>query len=123
MEPVKTYENFPLLMILSAALVNVSIYALGVFILSGFGYIMATLYLLYYLGIEIHLKQMSCVDCYYYGKWCAFGRGKVAALFFKHGETKRFPAKCMSWKELLPDMLATLIPLFAGIAILSQGFT
>ena len=105
MEALKPYENFPFSMVLFALLVNVSIYAFGVAILSGFGIIMALLYLLYCLGIEIHVMKMSCVYCYYYGKWCAFGRGKVAPLLFKQGDPERFTSKCISWKELLPDML------------------
>jgi len=47
-------------MILIAVLVNVSIYALGVVILSGFGNIMAAVYLLYCLGVEIHVLKRGC---------------------------------------------------------------
>jgi len=110
-------------MVFFAVLVNVSVYALGVGILSGFGITMAALYLLYCLGIEIHVMRMSCVDCCYYGKWCAFGRGKVAPLLFKQGDTKRFASRCISWKELLPDMLVFLVPFVGGSALLIQGFS
>lgn len=120
---VKPYENFPFSMVLFAVLVNVSIYALGVVILSGFGNIMAALYLFYCLGNEIHVMKMSCVDCYYYGKWCAFGRGKAAPLLFKQGEPKRFASKCISWKELLPDIFISLIPLVGGIALMIKDFS
>ncbi len=110
-------------MVLFAVLVTVSIYALGVVILSGFGDSMAVLYLLYCLGVEIHVMKTSCVDCRYYGKWCAFGRGKVGPLLFKQGDPKRFTSRCISWKELLPDMFVLLIPLVGGIALLIQGFS
>ena len=123
MEALKPYENFPFSMVLFAVLVTVSIYALGVVILSGFGTIIVALYLLYCLGNEIHVMKMSCVDCYYYGKWCALGRGKAAPLFFKQGDPKRFTSKCVSWKELLPDILVLLIPLVGGIALLIRGFS
>jgi hypothetical protein len=123
MEPVKAYEDFPFPMVLFAILVTVSIYALGVAILSGFGISMAVLYLLYCLGVEIHVMKMSCVDCCYYGKWCAFGRSKVAPFLFRQGDPKTFASKCMSWKELLPDMLLLLIPLVGGIALLILGFS
>jgi hypothetical protein len=122
-ESVKPYENFPFSMILIAVLVNVSVYVLGVVILSGYGNIMAAIYLLYCLGVEIHVMKMSCADCYYYGKWCAFGRGKVAPLLFKQRDPKRFTSRCISWKELLPDMLVLLVPLVGGIALLIQGFS
>ena len=110
-------------MVLFALLVNVSIYALGVAILSGFGIIMAALYLFYCLGIEMHVMKMSCVDCEYYGKWCAFGRGKVVLLLFKQGDPERFTSKCISRRELLPDMLVLLIPLVRGSALLIQSFS
>jgi hypothetical protein len=123
MESVESYEHFPFSMILFAVLVNVSIYTLGVFILSGFGNIVAALFLFCCLGVEIHVMKKSCVDCYYYGKWCAFGKGKVAPFLFKQGDPKSFPSKCMSWKDLLPDMLVLLIPLVGGIVLLVQGFS
>ena len=123
MEPAKPYENFPVTMVSFSLLVTVSIYALGVAILSGFGNSIAALFLLYCLGMELHVMRMGCVDCYYYGKWCAFGRGKVAPLLFKQGDSKRFTSRCISWKDLLPDMLVVLIPLVGGIALLIRGFS
>lgn len=123
MESLKPYEDFPFSKVLFAVLVNASIYALGVVILSGFGNSMAALYLLYCCGIEIHVMKTSCVDCYYYGKWCAFGRGKVAPILFQQGDPMRFTSKCISWIELLPDMLVLLIPLIGGIALLIHGFS
>ncbi len=123
MEFFQRNENYPFSMVFFALLVTVSIYTLGLVILSGFGNNITALYLLYCIGFEIHVMKKSCVDCFYYGKWCAFGRGKVASLFFKRGDPKRFNSKCMSWKELLPDMLVLLIPLVGGIALLIHGFS
>ncbi len=119
----QAYETFPLPMVLVAVLVNLAIYALGVVILSGFGYVAAGLFLLYCVGVEIHVMKMSCVDCCYFGKRCAFGKGKVAPLLFKQGDPKQFAAKCISWKELLPDMLVPLIPLVGGVALLIRSFS
>ena len=123
MESPKLYENFPAAKVVPAVLLNLSIYALGASILSGFGIPAAVLYLLYCLATEINVMKTGCVDCFYYGKWCAFGKGKVAPLLFKRGNPARFPAKSMSWKELLPDMFVALIPLAGGITLLIQGFS
>lgn len=123
MESVKPYENFPLSMVLFAILVNVSIYALGAVILTGFGSIMVALYLFYCLGVEAHIMKMSCADCYYYGRRCALGRGKIVPFLFKQGDPKRFTSKCISWKELLPDMTVVLLPLVAGIVLLIKNFS
>ncbi len=123
MSEVKAYENFPFRMIALAQLVNLSIYALGAVILWGFAPLMAGIYLLYCLGNEIHVMRMSCVDCYYYGKRCALGRGKVAPLLFKRGEPQRFIAKTITWKELLPDMLVLAFPLVGGTILLIRNFS
>jgi hypothetical protein len=102
MEEVRAYENFPLRLVCISVLVNVSIYALGAYILSGYDPLIAALYLLYCIGNEIHVMKMSCVDCYYYGKWCALGRGKVAPFLFK----RRDPVTAKYFLEKLPpDML------------------
>ena len=123
MESLKPYEDFPAAKVVPAVLLNFSIYALGASILSGFGIPAAGLYLLYCIGTEINVMKTSCVDCFYYGKWCAFGKGKVAPLLFRRGDPARFPAKSMSWKELLPDMFVALIPLAGGITLLIQRFS
>lgn len=123
MKEIKAYENFPVRLAGISILVTVSIYALGTYILSGYGPIAAALYAAYCLGNEIHIMRMSCVDCYYYGNRCAFGRGKVARFLFKQGDLVRFTAKSISWKELLPDMLVLMIPLLGGIALLVQEFS
>ena len=123
MESLKPYENFPAAKVVPAVLLNVSIYALGASILSGFGIPAAVLYLFYCLGAEINVMRTGCVDCFYYGKWCAFGKGKAAPLLFKRGDPARFPAKSMSWKDLLPDMLVAFVPLAGGITLLIQRFS
>lgn len=123
MEQIRTYDDFPVPMVLFAVVVSLSIYALGAVILAGFGPAMTALYLLFVVGNEVHIMKKSCVDCFYYDRWCAFGRGKLAALFFRQGDPARFPAKKISWTDLLPDMLVVMIPLGGGIALLAQGFT
>jgi hypothetical protein len=123
METIRTFENFPIRLIAIAVLVNVSIYAVGAFILAGFGSIMVALYILYCLGHELHVMKMSCVDCYYYGKWCAFGKGKLAPLLFKRGDSQRFIKKSISWKELMPDMLVSVFPLVGGIVLSIKDFS
>ncbi len=123
METIRTFENFPIRLIAVAVLVNVSIYAAGAFILAGFGSVMTALYIIYCLGNEVHIMKMSCVDCYYYGKWCALGRGKIAPLFFKRGDPQRFNKKSISWKELVPDILVSAFPLVGGIVLLMKDFS
>ncbi len=104
-------------------LVTAATYALGAFILAGFGSVMAALYVLFALGHEVHVMKKSCVDCFYFGKWCAFGRGKLAALIFRQGDPKRFPEKTVTLKDLTSDLLVVIFPLLGGAVLLIQHFS
>ncbi len=123
MDTIRTYENFPIRLVITAVMLYVSIYAIGAFIFAGFGTIAMALYLLYCLWNEFHIMKKSCADCYYYGKWCAFGKGKVAPLFFRRGDPQRFLTKSISRKELIPDMLVMIFPVVGGIVLLIRGFS
>jgi hypothetical protein len=122
MEEIRTYESYPSRMVAASLLVTFTIYASGALVLSGFGPVMTLSYLLFILWSEVRVMRMSCVDCWYYGKRCAFGRGKVAALLFRKGDPARFAAKPITWVQLLPDMLVPLLPLVGGIVLLIRDF-
>ena len=49
------------------------------------------LYLLFAVGMILFvLRKLLCTNCYYYGKWCSTGWGKLAALFFQKGSIEEF---------------------------------
>jgi len=123
MEETKSYENFPLWIVLLSSLVALLTYALGAYILSGFGILWPILYLLYCLGIEILLLRGSCVHCYYYGKVCGLGRGKLCALPFPKGDPQKFIEKEASWTTLLPDFMVFIFPIVGGIILLVTDFS
>ena len=123
MEPTKTYEKFPAWIVLLSNLVAISIYAIGAYIIAGFGIIFAILYLLYCLWIELKVLRGSCVDCYYYGKVCGFGRGRLCSILFKKGDPQRFVEKEISWSSILPDFLVFIFPAIGGIILLVRGFS
>ncbi|MFC1511547.1 hypothetical protein ACFL5U_04120 [Candidatus Margulisiibacteriota bacterium] len=119
----KSYENYPAWFVLFSNAITFSIYILGVYIISGFGLLYVLLYLLYIVLMEIKLLRGSCVDCYYYGKVCFLGRGKIAPLFFKKGEPSRFVNRQITWKDLFPDLLVPIIPLVSAIVLLIIDFS
>lgn len=123
MEPTKTYEKFPVWIVLLSNLVAVSIYTIGAYILAGFGILFAVLYLLYCLWIELKVIRGSCVDCYYYGKVCGFGKGRLCTILFKKGDPQRFVDKEISWSSILPDFLVFIFPVIGGIILLVRGFS
>lgn len=55
--------------------------------------------------------------------WFAFGKGVIAAKFFKKGDPKKFCERKLGFKDFIPQILVVLIPLIVGIALLvSRGF-
>ena len=120
---IKSYEIFPLWMPFIAVLLSLIGYILGAYILSGFGLFIVALYLIYCILIELLVIFRSCKDCYYYGKICGLGKGKIAQLFTKKGKPSKFIDKKISWYDLIPDFLVGIIPLVGGIILLYNNFS
>ncbi len=118
-----TYENFPAGLVLLSTLITISIYVLGALILAGFGIGVILLYLGYCSWVEFRVLKHSCVNCYYYGKICCLGRSKLASLLFQQGDPQRFIDRKISWKDIIPDFLVSIIPMIGGIVLLIKDFT
>ena len=85
--------------------------------------VLVIIYVIFILALEFRLLGSHCVNCYYYGKTCAFGKGRLSALFFTKGSPERFNEKPITWKDIVPDFLTFLIPMIAGIILLVQQFS
>ncbi|MFH0832854.1 MAG: hypothetical protein V1900_03995 [Candidatus Aenigmatarchaeota archaeon] len=72
--------------------------------------------------MESNVLRRSCVNCYYYGKLCGFGKGKVCSLFFKKGNPKKFIKDKITWKDIIPDFMVFIFPLIGGIILLVRSF-
>lgn len=83
METPKTRENYTIWVIILSNLVSLAIYGLGFYILIRLSLIVAFAYLAFVLILELRLIKNHCVNCYYWGKTCGFGKGRVSALFNK----------------------------------------
>ena len=118
-----SYKNFPLKIILLTNLFSITIYLIGLYIMLNLGILFFVIYLAHIILIEIRLLAKSCKDCYYYGKVCAFGKGKVSALFFKKGKPENFLKKEITMKDIIPDFLTFIFPLFGGIILLITNFS
>ena len=40
--------------------------------------------------VGVVLRKLLCTCCYYYGKWCGIGWGKLSALMFPKGDDEKF---------------------------------
>jgi hypothetical protein len=123
MNNIKTYSSFPLRYVLIYNAFSLTIYALGVAIIAPVGWWAVGLYLIFCGVVEFNVVRRSCVDCCYYGKTCACGKGRLSALLFKKGDPKRFAAREISWTALIPDFMVFIVPALAGVVLSVIDFT
>ncbi len=117
------YESFPLRVVFLSNVVAIAIYAIGVYILAGLGMWPAVVYVAYCCWIEIRVLRRSCTSCYYYGKTCAFGKGRLCSLLFKRGDPRKFAEAEITWLHLVPDFLVFVFPAIIGIVLLVTDFS
>jgi hypothetical protein len=122
METIKTHENYPFRIVVQSSLVTFLIYILGFMIIYKTGWIFFLIYLVLIFALELRLIRNHCTTCYYWGKTCGFGRGRISSLFFKKGDSSNFCNNKFSWTDMIPDLLITLIPLIIGIVLLIMKF-
>ncbi len=123
LESFDSFDSYPCWIILISNLFSLLIYGIGAFIIYQFGLAWLIIYLLYLLFLEIRLVKGHCVDCYYYGKYCAFGKGKLSSLLFRKGNPKRFSCRQLTMRDIIPDFLVSIIPFILGIALLVRRFS
>jgi hypothetical protein len=120
--PSLAYENYPFRMVVISNLLTLAVYFLGAAIMLRLSIIALAAYLCYIGLLELRLMRGHCVNCYYFGKMCSFGRGKFSCLFFKKGNPEKFIRILTTWKCMIPDMLVSLVPILAAIALLLRSF-
>jgi hypothetical protein len=74
------------------------------------------------LMVFVVLRRIVCVNCYYYGKRCAIGWGKLAALMFKQGGMDKFATSIGVKLAPATYSLLSLIPIGFCIAAMVQDF-
>jgi hypothetical protein len=118
------YENFPKRIVVLTISYTVIMYAIGVYLLAclPLGLLWSILYIVYVILMEILILKKSCINCYYYGKLCGFGRSKFCALLFKQGDPQKFAAREATWRDIIPDFLIMILPVVGGIILLILHF-
>ena len=117
------YESYPIRIVALSNLFSLSIYAIGAYVLWMIAPLASVLYLVYCSVLEIRVLWGSCPNCYYYGKACCFGKGLLCSLIFKRGEPRKFIEKTVSWRDVLPDFMVTVVPVLGGIVLLVGEFS
>jgi len=119
----KTFERYPLWIVLISNFLSIAVYGLGLFIMYQVHWAIAAAYLVYILALEVRLIKNHCPNCYYWGKTCGFGKGRVSALFFRQGDPHRFCDLEITWKTMIPDFLVWIVPVVAAIVLLIMHFS
>ena len=122
MRSTATFENYPSSIIWQSNILALAVYGAGFYILYRLGWIFSLFYLLGIIAFEYRLLSRHCVDCYYWGKRCAFGKGRISSWFFKKGDTAVFCGKSFTWQDMIPDLMISLVPLLTGIILLILDF-
>ncbi|WAC05375.1 MAG: hypothetical protein OS112_01725 [Methanoregula sp.] len=117
------YDQYPVWMVLVSNLLSISVYVIGAVIISQIGLIWLVLYVLFILILEVRLVRGHCVDCYYYGKTCAFAKGRLSCMFFPRGKPEQFYNRTITWKDIVPDFLVFIIPVLVGTGLLIHDFS
>ncbi len=119
----KAFESYPPRIVLATTLASLVTYVIGIYILSLVDMVWGVLFLVYVLYLEFSIYREGCACCYYYGKMCAFGRGKLAPLFHRRIDPEEFCKREVSFRKLVPSMLVLVFPLIGGIALLVMSFS
>ena len=118
-----SFENFPWWMVAISSAAGLAIYAIGLYLMFRMGIVWGILYAAYCVWMELRLLSQGCRHCWYYGKRCGFGKGRVCAWFFSKGSEETWHAKSITWRDIVPDFLVSLIPLGVGIALIIRSFS
>ena len=109
-------EEYPVKTVITANIAMLSLIFLGT-ILSAFYKLKAGVIFVIFAVIMVYvvLRIIICHNCYYHGRLCPHGWGKIAAIFTKKGYTSRFGSS----KALILAPLTYGILIFAPIIMVS----
>jgi hypothetical protein len=121
---ISTYERYPARTVLLSNAQTISTWAIGAYLVwAALGMVFALLFVIYCVVIELNLLRRSCVNCYYYGKTCFSGRGRCSSALFREGNPEVFASRDITWVDLLPDMLVSVIPITCGVGVVIIDFS
>jgi hypothetical protein len=118
-----TYDSFPWLLVVICNGVGISIWVAGAYLTYALTPSLAVGYAIYCIWIEWRILSASCRRCYYYGKRCGFGKGLVCSRVLPRLPVEEFADRQVTWRDIAPDFLVSLIPLGAGVILLVRGFS
>jgi hypothetical protein len=84
-------ENYPKHVIVIRWIILLLAFGLGIYVLLEVHYVLAIIYIIYSIvALTLILPLSRCVSCFYHGKFCNTGWGKIAAYLFKKGDESKY---------------------------------
>jgi hypothetical protein len=115
------FDSYPAWIVLVTNLVSLSVYLAGLYLLYLIWPVLSLVFLLYILYMEFSLYREGCRHCWYFGKACAHGKGRIASVFFRKGKPEKFTDREFEAKDFIPHFMVALVPIAAGIYLLLGG--
>jgi hypothetical protein len=119
----KLFENYPAWIVFCTNLSFLATYVAGAFVMFSLAPIWGFLFVVYVVALELNVYREGCTCCYYYGKACASGRGRIAPLIVRRTDPKLFCKRELKFKDFVPQLLSSLIPLVTGAYLLFVAFS
>ena len=117
------YENYPRSLVAFNLLSSLAGLAVGLLVLAQLGTWAWTGYLVLYLLEMAAVLAFACTRCYYYGKNCGVGYGKLSALLFKKRAEEEFHQATSHKAAGIFMLVISPLPILGGIASLIVGFS
>jgi hypothetical protein len=84
-------ENYPKHIIIVRWIILILAFALGIYVLFQLHQILAIVYIMYsVIALTLILPLSRCVSCFYHGRYCNTGWGKIAAYLFNKGDESKY---------------------------------
>ncbi|MHA1966204.1 MAG: hypothetical protein ACW964_00255 [Candidatus Hodarchaeales archaeon] len=116
-------EEYPIGIVCVSVTITIISYLLGAIVLYLVHPFLGFLFLLLVIFTILVSMKLRCTHCFYLGKYCNFGLGKLAAILFKKGNSKDFNNP----RKVIPTAILSfgtiLLPIIAGIGLLIINFT
>ena len=110
----RKFESYPARMMLVYYFASFSVYAAGLYLTYQIMPLLSLLFFIYVAFLEVQVLREGCVRCYYYGKSCVCGKGKLAKILLKQDTKRKFNERELTVKNFIPSMLPMIITIVAG---------
>ncbi|MFX1511681.1 MAG: hypothetical protein ACFFCQ_03760 [Promethearchaeota archaeon] len=116
-------EKYPYRVICLSLTFTLAGYMLGSVIFYLINPVLGILYLILCATTILIALKLRCTYCYYYGKWCSFGFGKISKLLFKKGDPKEFRNSRNVTITAIFSFGTLLLPFLGGLILLITDFS